>query len=125
MRRALIAAAALLALAACGRATQPPSRPAAVAGPPVSAPAPAAPDATTNEAPPLIPTPVPGVPPPQAQTPAKPPFVYQPGATIPALPAPSLASPYQGPITGYGPGGMGYPPGARPNPPYFFGGAPR
>jgi hypothetical protein len=122
MRRALIAAAALLALAACGRATQPPPRPAVIAVPPVSVPAP---DATTNEAPPLIPTPVPGVPPAQAQTPSRTPYVYQPGATIPALPAPSLGSPYQGPITGYGPGGMGYPPGARPNPPYFFGGAPR
>ena len=30
--------------------------------------------------------------------------------------------PNQGPITGYGPGGMGLPPGSPPNPPYTHGG---
>ena len=51
------------------------------------------------------------------------PYVYQPGTSVPAIPAP--VAPPSSPITGYGLGGMGYAPGSAPNPPYFYGGVPR
>jgi len=38
--------------------------------------------------------------------------------TPPSVSAPVGAAPNLGPITGYGPGGMGHVPGAPPNPPY-------
>ena len=80
-----------------------------------------------REAPRIIPTPVPQVLPVQPQIGAgsseREPFLYQSGPTAPT-PAPVVTPRYQGPITGYGPGGMGYPPGAPPNPPYYPGGVP-
>jgi hypothetical protein len=49
-------------------------------------------------------------------------FVYHPGATsAPSQPSGSLASPQQGPVTGYGAGGMVHAPGTAVNPPYFRG----
>lgn len=56
------------------------------------------------------------------------PFVYQPGPTASANGgAPSYTSPsgdsMQGPVTGYGAGGMAHAPGTVPNPPYFRGSA--
>jgi hypothetical protein len=38
--------------------------------------------------------------------------------TPPSVSAPVGAAPNVGPITGYGPGGMGHVPGSPPNPPY-------
>jgi hypothetical protein len=54
-------------------------------------------------------------------------FLYQPGATAQAnagtrsFAGPSAGS-MQGPVTGYGAGGMARAPGTAPNPPYFRGG---
>ena len=49
--------------------------------------------------------------------------VPQPGPSA----APFYTPSYNGPVSGYGPGGMAQPPGAPPNPPYPLGGvtAPR
>ena len=72
-------------------------------------------------------TPLPGFPQLQpeigAGSPTRQPYNYEPGSTVAPIPAPAYRPP--GPITGYGPGGMAYPPGAAPNPPYFYGGVPR
>ena len=57
-----------------------------------------------------------------AGSPDRQPYLYEPPPAPSPPPVPALQSPYQGPITGYGPGGMAYPPGALPNPPYFSGG---
>ena len=56
------------------------------------------------------------------------PFVYQPGPTASSNGgARSFASPsgdsMQGPVTGYGAGGLAHAPGTVSNPPYFRGGA--
>jgi hypothetical protein len=40
--------------------------------------------------------------------------------TPPSVSAPVGAAPNFGPITGYGPGGMGHIPGSPPNPPYHY-----
>jgi hypothetical protein len=57
-------------------------------------------------------------------------FLYQPGPTAQAnTGARSLAGPSagstQGPVTGYGAGGMAHAPGTAPNAPYFRGGGGR
>lgn len=120
------ALAALLTLAGCGA---PPWKPT-----PLDVPlderggASPAPASSRFDEPPVIPSPVPRVLPVQpeigAGSSAREPFLYQPGPTAPMPPARPLGPRYNGPITGYGPGGMGYPPGAPPNPPYFPGGIP-
>ena len=77
----------------------------------------------------VLPTPLPEVP---KVKPGTYPYNQPPSGPNPATSAPAPAGkfappPNQGPVTGYGPGGMGTPPGAPPNPPYSFGGtgAPR
>ena len=77
----------------------------------------------------VLPTPVPDVP---KVKPGAYPYNQPPTGPNPAKSAPAPAGkfappPNQGPVTGYGPGGLGTPPGAPANPPYGFGGtgAPR
>ena len=77
----------------------------------------------------VLPTPVPDVP---KVKPGPYPYNQPPSAPNPATSAPAPAGQFappanQGPVTGYGLGGMGTPPGAPANPPYSFGGtgAPR
>ena len=120
-RRQLIVIAAWIALAVTN---------AACAGdddPVMNAPAPLAGAhgaASSDAQPAVLPTPVPDVPP------AKPPvypYNSSPSAPRPSTTAPAPAGqfappPNNGPVTGYGPGGMGTPPGAPANPPYSFGG---
>ena len=80
----------------------------------------APPPIVPNEGPPGVPEVQPHL---GAGSPSYQPYLYSPGPTAQSG-APSTYA-YHGPITGYGPGGMGYPPGAPPNPPYFYGGARR
>jgi hypothetical protein len=53
-------------------------------------------------------------------------FVYQPGATASAnsgaRSSTALSGMTQGPVTGYGAGGLAHEPGTVTNPPYFRGG---
>jgi len=124
--RTAVAAALFLPLLGCAASETPPRPPAWAAAPAVAPPeaksAPAS-DAPAIPAPQREPQLQPEI---GAGAPSYQPYLYRPGATAPmTAPGATLGFQYNGPITGYGPGGMAYPPGAPPNPPYFYGGTNR
>lgn len=80
--------------------------------------------ASSGGEPGALPTPVPDVPPakPSAYPYNSPASKPSPSATAPAPSGQYAPPPNRGPVTGYGPGGMGTAPGSPANPPYSFGG---
>jgi hypothetical protein len=80
--------------------------------------------ASSGGQPGVLPTPVPDVP--SAKSGVypynSPPSTPSSSSTAPTPAGQFAPPPNRGPVTGYGPGGMGTPPGAPANPPYSFGG---
>lgn len=72
-----------------------------------------------------VPPTLPDVPPtlPSIYSQKPPPGLPPPPSGAPASPGQFAPQPNQGPVTGYGPGGMAPAPGAPANPPYSYGGA--
>ena len=119
--RWVIVIAAWIAIAAANAACAGADDPVMSAPPPLAG---AHGAASSGSQPGVLPTPVPDVPP--AKSPAypynSPPSTPSPSVTAPASAGQFASPPNRGPVTGYGPGGMGTSPGSPANPPYSYGG---